>query len=312
MRLGLKWDARTHVRRIVVPFVLLGAVPFAACGTSQDAQVAADAGDEEATFIAPRDAGHHDEPPVDAKTPWERMQPHEHEVLASMRLQVVYLGFEGQDGAPSFDAFLQWLVTSDYWGIMQQYGVGTGSIAGSVRIPASAVIPPEAVKNGLLTAEDLDAFVHDAIHGAAGGTDAGPDGGDASDASSDATLTPLIPIADAYLFFLPVGVNVDLGERGGHVFQTCVDAGGYHSWDGAEPYAVIPPCSFGRSPLAVSHELAEMATDPLPNQGWYSDKDVDNAGGEIADLCNQAVPGGVLGWSVTQLWSNADGDCEPR
>jgi hypothetical protein len=182
-------------------------------------------------------------------------------------------------------------------------------------LPAATVIPAGLVKGGLITAEDLEGVVWRALHGGGGwgsGDDAGADG-DASDASldGDGAVTSLIPMADAYLFFLPSGVNVDLGERGGHVFQTCVDAGGYHSYDGVEPYAVIPPCSFGRSPLAVSHELAEMATDPIPNSGWYSDKDVENAGGEIADICNQAVPGAVEGWSVTQLWSNADGDCEP-
>jgi hypothetical protein len=55
-----------------------------------------------------------------------------------------------------------------------------------------------------------------------------------------------------------------------------------------------------------------MATDPFPGEGWYSDKDIDNSGGEIADLCNEVVPRGVDGWAVTQLWSNADGDCEPN
>ena len=55
-----------------------------------------------------------------------------------------------------------------------------------------------------------------------------------------------------------------------------------------------------------------MATDPVPGNGWFSDKDADNAGGEIGDLCNQSAPHGADGWDVTQLWSNADGDCEPN
>jgi hypothetical protein len=111
---------------------------------------------------------------------------------------------------------------------------------------------------------------------------------------------------------LPEGVNVDLGVRSGLVLQTCINVGGYHSNDGVEAYAVIPPCALGRNPLAISHELAEMATDPWPGSGWYSEKDKDPAGGEVADLCDEVVSQGVEGWTVTQLWSNADGDCEPN
>ncbi len=48
--------------------------------------------------------------------------------------------------------------------------------------------------------------------------------------------------------------------------------------DGSRVAAVIPPCSLGRSALAMSHEMAEMATDPIPGGGWYSDKDNANAG----------------------------------
>ena len=285
------------------------ALPFAACGGSPSGDAPVDAG---TTFAAPHDAAPADSSPVDAKTPWARLEPHQHRVLKSMRLVVVYIGDESAGGPQSFDTFVDWLLTSDYWGIMQQYGVGKGSRVTSLRIPVSSVIPEGAVTKGLITAEDLELAVHAAIHPA--GLDAGVDasGDAAEEASVDASPPPALPLADAYIFFLPVGVNVNLGQRGGHVFQTCIDAGGYHAFDGEEPYAIIPPCTLGRSALAVSHELAEMATDPFPNQGWFSTKDVENAGGEIGDLCNQVAPGGADGWDVTQLWSNADGDCEPN
>jgi hypothetical protein len=129
---------------------------------------------------------------------------------------------------------------------------------------------------------------------------------DASDAGGDAAVTtlPPIPTADAYIFFLPDGVNVNLG--GGE--QTCLGVGGYHSYDGFEPYALIPPC--GHSGLVLSHEMAEMCTDPLPDQGWFSDADNNSPqGGEIGDLCN--MPTSVDAYTVTLLWSNKDGDCEP-
>lgn len=111
------------------------------------------------------------------------------------------------------------------------------------------------------------------------------------------------------MLIVPDGVNVTTPGANGETWTTCQETGGYHFWDQLEPYAVIPPCSFGRSAWAVSHELAEMATDPFPGSGWYSDADVEPAGGEIGDLCNFSVT--VAGWSVTSLWSNKDGSCIP-
>jgi len=95
-------------------------------------------------------------------------------------------------------------------------------------------------------------------------------------------------------------VNVDLGEG-----KTCQWALGYHSFEGV-PYSIIPDC--GSSGWTVSHEIAEMVTDPAGG-GWYSDADINPAGGEIGDLCN--FPVSVEGNLVTALWSNVDGDCEP-
>jgi hypothetical protein len=296
--------------RVVSLALAFAAMPYGACGGSADGVASGgDAGGEAATIAVPLDASRRDTaPPKDAKTSWARLQPHGSKVMPEMRLQIVYLTDQAGNGAPSFDAFVGWLLGSGYWQILQQYGVGPGSLVGSIKMSGASVIPASLVRNGLITTEDLDVAIHDAIHPPTS-SDAGAN--DAAD-GGDASATPLIPLSDTYLFFLPDGINVSFGERGGHVFQTCIDAGGYHAYDGVEPYAVIPPCTFGHSPLAVSHELAEMATDPYPGIGWFSDKEVDNSGGEIADLCNQVVPGGVEGWPVTQLWSNADGDCEPN
>ncbi len=299
------------------------AMPFVACGGPTSRASSDD--DAGATFTVPRDASVEAVAPTDARTPWARLEAHQHRVLSNMRLTVVYISEDG-DGALSFDTFLDWLLTSDYWGIMKQYGVNRASRVTSIRLARANVLPAGVVTSGLITAEDLELAVHAAIHpdvpdGGAltdSGTDSGSDSGSDSGADSGPETDsgppppPTIALADAYLFFLPIGVNVNLGQRGQHVFQTCIDAGGYHAFDGDEPYAIIPPCPLGRSPLAISHELAEMATDPFPGSGWFSSKDVDNAGGEIGDLCNQIAPHGADGWDVTQLWSNADGDCEPN
>jgi hypothetical protein len=278
---------------VVVGLLCVG-VFAAACGGPTEADPG-DAGDAGAVPIAHRDTGPADvvfDMP-DARS--DRMSPHGREILANMHLRVVYVGEEGVDGPPNIDDFVTWLVKSDYWGVMKEYGVQPGTFEGSVRIPTASVFLPGMVQNGLVDYDVLDQRILALLHPPP--RDAGAGAGDAG--------APLIPPSKSYLFMLPDRVNVKLGGND----QTCIQAGGYHSHDSKEPYSVIPPCNFGRSALAISHELAEMATDPLPQYGWYSDKDAQNAGGEIGDLCNQPI--GVEGWSVTQLWSNKNGACIP-
>ena len=104
-------------------------------------------------------------------------------------------------------------------------------------------------------------------------------------------------------------LNVALGQRGSYTYQTCIDANGYHTFDGLEPYAVLPPCPIGRSLYALAHELTEMAMDPQPYRGWVSDVDIGKNGGEVADICTEHVmQEGVI---VTRLWSNEDHACIP-
>ena len=270
------------------------------------------------------DAGYYYAPPRDASAPViadaadaggdasrERMQPHERVVLGAPRLLAIYVGDEGDGGAPSSDEMMTWLVASQYWKTMEQYGVGAGAMLPSVRVPASVFLPEGTVSGGLIDPSALATRVVALLHPSsslAPADDAGADGGRA-----DGGEAPPIPQADAYVFFLPDKVNVRIPQGSGPVLQTCVEVGGYHTHDGYEPYAVIPPCKVGRSAQTISHELAEMATDPVTGvfggSGWYSDAEVQNAGGEIGDLCNSAVT--VEGWAVTRLWSNQDGACVP-
>ena len=235
------------------------------------------------------------------KTPWNRLTKHDGTVLANAHYRAIYIGTEGVDSATSFDSYLEWLLTSqDYWGTwLPQYGVGYGTFDGFTRIDTATFFTPGMIQNGFVNWIALDQRIAQIIHQVpsdAGASDADPD-------ASTSTL-PTIPHADAYVFFLPDGVNVDLGNNE----STCAQAGGYHDFDGQEPYAIIPPC--GRYRLVVSHELTEMATDPIPGRGWYSDPDINSSGGEIGDLCNQLTS--VDGQQVTMLWSNKDGDCEPQ
>jgi hypothetical protein len=269
---------------------VLGALALAACSEN-----GADPGDAGPDVVY----GHHSldaalyEAEAAPKTPLDRLKPHAGTVLGAAQIRSIYIGTPNVDEAPSFDAYLSWLITSpDYWGaFLFQYGVGYGTFNGATEIPTDAFFLPGMVKGGIVQWYALDERIKQVIHAIDG------------DAGADASTLPPIPRADAYVFFLPDGVNVDLGQGQ----STCANAAGYHSYDGIEPYSIIPPC--GRYRLVVSHEMAEMATDPLPGEGWYSDTDIANGGGEIGDLCNMLMS--VDGQQVTMLWSNKDGDCEP-
>jgi hypothetical protein len=121
----------------------------------------------------------------------------------------------------------------------------------------------------------------------------------------------------------------------------CQDYGGYHSETrtaaGAKtfvPYAINLQCSgfggatpFDNLTLVVSHEVAEVATDPHPftNPTYSRSYNDSPLGGEVGDLCtgldtsfNITIPGSppdadggagepstMVTYYVTRLWSNA-------
>ena len=232
-------------------------------------------------------------PPNKQSTREDRLSAHEGRVLPNVRLRIIYAGTPDADRAPDQDEFLSWLVASEYWGTLGQYGVGNGTVLSSVTVPRALLAPAELVApGGLIEIQDLDARVRVLVNGSA---------------TEDAF--PGVAGADAYVIFLPDGLNVMISHRADYVSTTCVDERAYHAHDGTEPYAVIPPCAQGRGTVAVSHEIAEMVTDPVSARGWLSEGDVSKNGGEVADLCNHSVR--VDGREVTQLWSNRDGECVP-
>jgi hypothetical protein len=290
-----------RLRSALLPLSLLGVA--AACGSPGEA---ADAGQDAPYGHKTFDAGPASDAPTQTKTPWKRMTAHAGVVLDAPHVFVIYVGTQGVDLSPTYDPYLSWLVGStDWWSIMAQYGVGYGALDGSVAIDTATFFSGGMVNNGVVSWYTLDQRIAQIIHAPAADAGAPDAAADAADDAGDASTStlPAIPKADAYVVFLPDGVNVDLGPQEG---RTCQGVGGYHSYDGQEPYAIIPPC---RYKVAVSHELAEMVTDPLPGQGWFSDADLNNGGGEIGDLCNWLTY--ASGNQVTALWSNKDGDCEP-
>jgi hypothetical protein len=240
-------------------------------------------------------------PPKDAGPP--RLDKHDGIILQSMQLGIVYVGDADAGAAPNEDVILKWLLGSPYWLNLDEYGIANGAFVGSLHIPTSALVQPSDLDDlGLVDVLLLQSRIATAING-----------------DPDAGISPLVglPGAQAYLFFLPDGLNVALGHRGTYTYQTCVDTYGYHGFDGIEPYTVLPPCDDGRSLYTASHELSEMATDPQPYTGWASDPDIGVNGGEVADLCANVPgtlgPGRVMqeGVIVTLLWSNTQNRCVP-
>jgi len=146
--------------------------------------------------------------------------------------------------------------------------------------------------------------------------------------------------SDVYLIVTPKGLGSCTDSRsnncalGGSVNGYC----GYHSQspDGVLLYAVIPynavpghcqsqrprPNNSTADPTisTISHEQSEMITDP-EDDAW-----IDNSGNEDGDLCVQdfgrPIGGsGASAWNeningghyfLQEVWSNADGACEPR
>ncbi len=256
-----------------------------ACGESPDPIT--DAGADNIVILNPDGSV----PPKDAGPP--RLDEHDGGIMQSMQLGIVYVGDIDAGAAPNEDAVLKWLLGSPYWLNLDEYGITNGNLVGRVHVPTSVLVEP----SDLDTMGRVDVLLlQSRIAAALGG---GVDGGS----------TISMPGAQAYVFFLPDGLNVALGQRGSYTYQTCVDTYGYHGFDGVEPYTVLPPCADGRSVYTASHELAEMATDPQPYTGWASDIDIGVNGGEVADLCEQAVmQEGVI---VTRLWSNKQNGCVP-
>ncbi len=228
-------------------------------------------------------------------SPFNRLEAHDHIVIPNIELRAVYIGTPGSDAAPNRDGFLSWLVTSPgYWGILAQYSVGYGVLAGSEEIATDAFFPEDVKSSGVVDDNQLNLLVYAYL----GGPTPGPGFGE--------TTTGFGSLA--YVFFLPSTVSIvsTSGEP-----QSCVTFEAYHWTHGpGPPYAVIPACVSDLPFVAISHELLEMATDPTQG-GWYSNADFDNGGGEISDICNAPVATPINLLRPTRMWSNAAGSCVP-
>src|SRR5262249_55395923 len=151
---------------------------------------------------------------------------------------------------------------SDYWsGSLGEYGVGAGSARGVLILPGPA--PEELDDSAMSTLVEQHA-------GGAPWPNPGP--------------------STVFAFVFPATTRSTLfGARG------CVDYVGYHSETMSQhiPYEVNLRCGSpipGALPIeqltfVLSHEAAEVATDPHPftHQGWVNH--TSPLGGEVGDLC---------------------------
>lgn len=176
---------------------------------------------------------------------------------------------------------------SDYWKLFSEYGVGDVTLAPSIEIAATA---PTTL----------------------------------SDATIEQTLAPFTtggagPLSDGtQIYTLIIPQQTTLQESDGSDF--CSYGGAYHESSASSTpsfvFAIVPHCAkddFDSFAVALTHELMEAATDPLPlvTPAW-ADTDPGHIGfrGEVGDLCDYggmlSGPGAPLfGTRVERLFSNA-------
>jgi hypothetical protein len=137
--------------------------------------------------------------------------------------------------------------------------VGAGIFLGSDRVPTATFFPPDVVASGSITENALANSLY-------------------SYTTADAIT------ADAYIFFMPTTVGITYLDGGAR--ESCSAFGGYHAYINLTqgpplPYAIIPPCPGFPADIPVSHELAEMATDPTFD-GWYTEPRAVTSGKPVA------------------------------
>lgn len=264
-------------------YPLLSVVPLAvaaACGGEGMATPMSDGGSQPVSapdMAAPYLTG------IPPKAP--QLDPGSGTILAAPRIVPIF--FRNDSYQTSLTAFIQsYVTTSSSWAVLQEYGVGRGTMTTPIVLGAS----PAAA-----TSES------DVVNTIQSGVQSGA-----------------LPKNDAntlYVIYYPSGVTIS-GPDG----TSCVDFAGYHQVltlsDGTKaPYAVIPRCKGTNLALltfTTSHELAEAATDPQltaynqlkdPYPLWSFALN----GAEVGDLCENlsdsaySEPGiGV----VSRLWSN--------
>jgi hypothetical protein len=193
--------------------------------------------------------------------PFHHMTDHGGTVMASLKLWTIAWPVDHQL-ASDLDAFHAWMLASPYWAnILGQYGVGAGQAMGAVIVDGD---PPARFDGTDLPEQVLGALF----------------------------ASGALPPADdqsAYLFVVPQATATPPGT------------GAYHDVlpNLKVPYEVTTQDTFDQMTYGLSHETAELATDPRLD-AYYSDR---VWFGEVGDLCND-LSRRVAGYEVSRLFSN--------
>jgi len=201
------------------------------------------------------------------------------------RPQLVQIFYSDDPDIARLTEFSRWIVASTWLtAVGSEYGIGAGSLLGTVVLPARA---PAMI--------DDDTIADLLFAGVADRTLPLPASGNPSDA--------------LYIINFPAGTMTRTRAETG-----CVEFGGYHESErrnGVElVYAVVPTChdffhgatDLEVRELVISHELIESVTDPIPaNHPAFQVVDPTTSwlalGREVGDLCGRG--------DVTAAWHEA-------
>jgi hypothetical protein len=205
--------------------------------------------------------------------------------------------YSGDSEETTVEAMLGSLGASSYWSSTTfEYGVKSATVGTSIVVTTAAptTIDDSAIQTWLQT--NLD--------------------------GSDSTWGTPAP-GDVYVVFYPSTTLITLDG-----YKSCSYFGGYHNEtmgsSGMITYAVLPRCAGGDGlsaeqelTFALSHEIIEATTDPLPyTEAAYLQPAPNDvawgliAGGELADMCEfvpniSITPPSPFAYTVQRTWSNA-------
>jgi hypothetical protein len=218
-------------------------------------------------------------------------------VNATPKVQLI--AYASDSGLPDIEAFLQELTKTTYWReTTSEYGVGALTVLPTIRLSST---PPATITDADLQTKLL---------------------------TNTSGANPPWGVADShtiFLFVFPPGTI----ESTDPTSKCCSAYDGYHSGmqtgTAIVPYAIGCACPGYDGPnvtdiqertVAISHELVEATTDPLPGYDTAYGQEDDNdivwtavSGGETADMCefnddSNVVPSGSK-YMVQRTWSNA-------
>jgi hypothetical protein len=218
-------------------------------------------------------------------------------------MKIVQVTFGTDANVDTYTAFANGIGATMWWqAALMPYGISPAVVSGTV-------VLPDTVSGTSATDAQVQAYLQQEI------------------------VSGALPEPDAetlYVIYAPRTYSVSLPDGASTTWQSCQQFDGYHSsfsfsvpatTDGgtstgiSASYAMVFECYGGLREVEItaSHEIAEAATDPHPDQGTTYDMYSDNpweqvyaglAPAEVADLCN-GEPWSEGTYYYNKIYSNA-------